>query len=225
MNPTLQIRLFTNDQFVLDKVFYANAYKLATLPKDSVVFDIGAHIGFFATNCAVRGAATIYCFEPNGENFECLLRNTSFIRDGIVAIKSAVLFDHSFVAFEAPEITEDKFFDFASVNMAGDDSVAKEVSLCMSLDTALLNYGEKEVHLLKINLGGTYEPDVLVNSKLISKCNAVCGMTKTDDTASLDKLFAHMKENGFSNSSLVDTGEDKEFLFVFTKDCAKGYFQ
>jgi len=225
MNPTLQIRLFTNDQFVLDKVFYANAYKLATLPKDSIVFDIGAHIGFFATNCAVRGAARIYCFEPNAENFECLLRNTLFIRDGVTAVNSSVLFESGFLAFEKPKLSEDKFFDFSSVNIADESSGDKELSICMSLDTALLNYGGQEVHLLKINLGGSYEPDVLINSKLISKCNAVCGMTKTDDTASLDKLFAHMKEHGFTNSSLIDTGEDKEFLFVFTKDIAKSYFQ
>ena len=46
MTPEISLRTFTDDQYVLDKVFYANNYRLKQLPeKEKVtVVDIGSHI-------------------------------------------------------------------------------------------------------------------------------------------------------------------------------------
>ena len=58
MTPEITLRTFTDDQYVLDKVFYANNYRLKKFPEDEkvVIVDVGAHTGFFSLLCAMRGA-------------------------------------------------------------------------------------------------------------------------------------------------------------------------
>lgn len=61
-------------------------------PKDArIVIDIGAHLGGTAIACASRGAK-VYAFEPEGENYELLLKNVSLNKmdDKIECFKLAV---------------------------------------------------------------------------------------------------------------------------------------
>ena len=226
MTPEITVRLFTNDQFYLDKVFYSNVYKLANLPEKSVVVDIGAHVGYFALNSVVRGAAKVYCFEPNRYNFECLLTNTRDVRDTIVTHNFAVLFDDSTLEFEVPKFNENIYFDFGAIDIAEQSSEKKEVSPVFSLDSVLTKFiQDKKIDLLKINLGGEYETDVLCASKYINCAEAVCGIAIGDGASQFDKLVAHMNTNGFKNVKLLPTGDEGETLFVFSKSDSSKLFQ
>jgi FkbM family methyltransferase len=53
-----------------------NQYRLPEkFPRDSVVLDIGAHIGCFAVACLARGAHYLDCYEPEKDNCEFLRKN------------------------------------------------------------------------------------------------------------------------------------------------------
>jgi FkbM family methyltransferase len=46
------------------------------LTKDSVVVDIGAHVGVVSISLAKTYGCKVYAYEPNGKNFERLINNT-----------------------------------------------------------------------------------------------------------------------------------------------------
>lgn len=226
MTPEITVRLFSNDQFYLDKVFYSNVYKLGNLPEKSVVVDIGAHVGYFALNAIVRGAAKVYCFEPNKYNFRCLLDNTRGVRDAVIPYNFAVLFDNSTLEFEVPVFNGDKYFDFGCINHADPSSDNKEVSPSFTLDSVFSHFiHDKKINLLKVNLGGKYEADLLCSSKYINCVEAVCGITLGDGATQFDKVVAHMNTNGFKNVKLIPTGDESETLFIFSKADVGNMFQ
>lgn len=53
------------------EIFLRRVYPLQPAGERAIVFDIGAHSGFFALYCSVFWPnATIYCFEPDPDNFK-----------------------------------------------------------------------------------------------------------------------------------------------------------
>lgn len=53
------------------EIFLHRVYPLQSAGEKATVFDIGAHSGFFALYCSVMWPnATIYCFEPDPDNFK-----------------------------------------------------------------------------------------------------------------------------------------------------------
>lgn len=76
----VRIRLRNNfaDAFILDEAFHGDDYALPLIADPSVIFDLGANLGFVAISFAVRyPKARIYCFEPDPENFAELIANTA----------------------------------------------------------------------------------------------------------------------------------------------------
>lgn len=70
-----RIRNFSSDFTIFYEIFYSKSYtKDFPIPSNSIVVDIGAHIGFFSL-MASRIAKKVYSFEPNSENFNMLLTN------------------------------------------------------------------------------------------------------------------------------------------------------
>lgn len=60
-----------------DKLYWTGTYELSTtqrlaaeVPRGGTCYDIGGHHGYLAGVMAVRGAQSVYCFEPNPENSE-----------------------------------------------------------------------------------------------------------------------------------------------------------
>jgi FkbM family methyltransferase len=58
----------SNDENVFNNVFKINEYNLPELSKDSVIVDIGAHIGSFSLKAFEMGSRNIYSFEANTHN-------------------------------------------------------------------------------------------------------------------------------------------------------------
>ncbi len=52
-----------------------NVYSALAIQPGETVMDIGAHIGAFANFALAQGAAHVYCFEPEPNNFSLLCKN------------------------------------------------------------------------------------------------------------------------------------------------------
>jgi FkbM family methyltransferase len=66
----------TQDEEIWREVWLLNAYGLPErFAPGSAVVDVGAHIGVFARACLDRGAAVVWCLEPDPDNFAHLARN------------------------------------------------------------------------------------------------------------------------------------------------------
>ena len=62
---------------VLREIFSAGVYDISGLPAKPTIVDVGAYIGTFALFAIQKyPGAKILCFEPEKENFACLLKNT-----------------------------------------------------------------------------------------------------------------------------------------------------
>jgi FkbM family methyltransferase len=77
---TITTRVGTWDEALIRDAAEENRYRLARrYPRETLILDIGAHIGGFAIAAAERGAR-VWCFEPDPENFGLLMENTAAFR-------------------------------------------------------------------------------------------------------------------------------------------------
>lgn len=65
----LVFREKTTDKNIFRDVFELNEYNISSFDEESVIVDIGAHIGSFSLKAFSLGAKKIFCFEANTENF------------------------------------------------------------------------------------------------------------------------------------------------------------
>ena len=124
MTPEITIRTFTDDQYVLDKIFYANNYRLKTFPEDKpiTIVDVGAHTGYFSLLCLLRGAHAVYSVEPFSDNFRILIGNLEAFNERLTALKMGVYTESKFANITYPE-PENSFFYLSHINFH--DGVSK----------------------------------------------------------------------------------------------------
>ena len=224
MTPEISIRTFTDDQYVLDKVFYANNYRLKNFGEEEkiTIVDIGAHIGFFSLLCLMRGADKVYCVEPFTDNFRVMNKNLEAFPDKITALKLGVYTESRFAAFEFPE-NKDNFFYLSTIEMSKGEDTPSDMSYFITLDELLGGLPETEIDLLKIHIGYA-EADILLSSQRIEKCKFICGETKTSENK-MKELIDHMKEKGFKDSFFAESKEDEgSHLFLFAKEKCEDLF-
>lgn len=90
--PTVHLhhRPGTQDEHVFREVLAANEYRLPErFKKTDVIIDVGAHIGITSVCCLFRGAGTVYCYEPDADNFVLLQENLGGHK-GAHAIRAAI---------------------------------------------------------------------------------------------------------------------------------------
>ena len=76
---------------IVHEVFDEDVYRVGTIPRGSVVVDIGAHVGMFALRCALERGCTVTCFEPHPDNLPTLRANVE--RHGVKVVPAAVGLD------------------------------------------------------------------------------------------------------------------------------------
>ena len=77
---TITTRVGTWDEALVREAAEENRYGLAKkYPRETLILDVGAHIGGFAIAASERGAR-VWCFEPDPENFRLLMENTAAYR-------------------------------------------------------------------------------------------------------------------------------------------------
>lgn len=225
MTPEFTIRTFTDDQYVLDKIFYANNYRLKKFPEEgeSVVVDIGAHTGFFSLLCLMRNATQVYSVEPFGENYRILSRNTEAFADKLTSMKLGIYTETKFARLKYPK-PENNFFFLSHIGFYdGEEEAFSETCHFIKLDTLLGGLTEEKVDLLKIHIGYG-EADILLSSEKIDKCRFVCGETSANEKK-LKELVQYMTDKGFQDSFLSKSKEKEELhMFVFAKDSCQELF-
>lgn len=227
MTPEISLRLFSNDQSVLDKVFYANAYRLK--PREdkekNVVVDIGAHCGYFAMTACAMGAKKVYCFEPFYENFRMLVKNADQAEVGLIVPHQFGVFPQAYnFKFNYPEYGEKKFFDYANIDIEDKKGAKTSSAPCITLDEVLGEYVSEPIDILKIHIGYAEEAILQSSNLLASRVQAVCGATIPEGTGP-DKFKDFMAKKGFVNShfgKLPD--DDKRLVFMFSKEPLQKYF-
>lgn len=70
---TVYLSSNSHDSLTVMVIFCRNEY--GTIPKDSIVLDIGSNIGTYALYAGLNGARKVYAFEPNPEAFSTLVKN------------------------------------------------------------------------------------------------------------------------------------------------------
>lgn len=224
MTPELIIRTFTDDQYILDKVFYSNYYRLKGLekPEDApVVVDIGAHCGYFAFSAMALGAKKVYAFEPFLDNYRILLKNVEQAEVGkIIPHQVGVYTQAANVKFFYPKIEQGKMLNFSNINIDVGDG-KHHVAPCITLDEVLQEYVQEEfVDILKVSIGYA-ESNILASSNTIfKKVKNICGETELSDAA-LEEFKTMMEKKGFKDSFFAKA-EDGKYIFLFSKDkCEK----
>ena len=229
MTPKLAIRTFSNDQYVLDKIFYSNFYKLKGF-KDTdrrpVVVDIGAHCGYFTFAALALGAKKVYAFEPFTPNYKMLIQNVSDNTIGqVIPYQLGVYVAALCLTFNYPQLTNNSFFDFATIGVDANVDSTEFCKCCvLPLDTLLEHYIGEQVDILKINIGYA-EGQVLAASNLLTQRVAnICGELSTD-TDGKEKFKQLLLTKGFRDVEFSEVvGEENKFLFHASRTDRKEMF-
>ena len=232
MTPNLSIRSFTNDQYILDKVFYANFYRIKGF-KDAVekpvVLDIGAHCGYFTFAALALGAKKVFSFEPFLDNYKQLIKNVNDERLGeVVSYQMGIYTTDVRLTFGYPELQKGSFFDFANIGENFNVSNQRVFAApCLSLDNALQNYIAEPIDILKICIGYA-EMSVLLASKLIqTQVKSICGEAEID-LANQAQFKVAMANKGFIYGDYfpLEAEEDNgKVLFQFSKSPLEETFE
>ena len=217
MIPNLTVRPFTTDQYVLDKVFYSNHYKLKAFMKDGpVVMDVGAHCGFFTFVAASLGASKIYSFEPYLDNYRILLKNTeAFESNKVIPYQIGVYANNPTQDLAAPALKEGSYYDFANLTLK-EKKDCSSLSVYLNLDFILKDIVREKVDILKIN-DGIDASDILATSSLENVVSVVYDDIEDEYTNS------YMEKLGFINQKSFRTEEDKDLMF-FSKEKLSKYY-
>ena len=211
MNPPLiSLRNFSSDQYILDKVFYHNCYRLPHFNKESstqdkVVVDIGAHAGYFSVTALFLGYK-VYAFEPVVDNLS-------------VVFPVGVSTNNSNIQLLNKPVLNNSMFDFAylSENLTQthvpEDSYPISVfSLASLLRVFVSNH---MIDYLKINLGYG-EAFALTNHKDFSIVSNICGEFSLSEISS-EGLSSFLKSVGFTNVLVEPINDDSRALFFASK--------
>ena len=225
MTPEISLRTFTDDQYVLDKVFYANNYRLKQLPeKEKVtVVDVGSHIGTFSLLCLMSGADKVYSVEPFGDNFRMLSKNLEAFADKASALRLGVYTESRFASLAYPK-SENNFFYLAHVGLhSSNEDTPSDLSYFVTLDELLVSIPETEVDILKLHIGYA-DSEILMSSSHINKCNYVCGEMKLSEDK-IKELIQYMDEKGFKDSFFAESKENEGVhLCLFAKEKCEDLF-
>jgi FkbM family methyltransferase len=227
MTPNLQLRSFTNDQYYLDKVFYANFYRIKGVESDSapkpVVVDIGAHCGYFSFLALTAGAKCVYAFEPFLENYKMLLKNVGDNPIGpVYSYQMGVYTSRRVLNLAYPALKNGIYFDFASVGLQeGDQKIACQF---VTLDDIFESFVPEPIDILKLSMGYA-EPDVLLGSELLyKKVKHICGESFLEPDA-VTIFKSRMSEKGFTDfrSQTVQGEEGKVLFHLSSTKCSDAF--
>tara|TARA_R110000824_G_scaffold396000_1_gene597176 strand:+ start:465 stop:1118 length:654 start_codon:yes stop_codon:yes gene_type:complete len=127
--------------------------------QDSVIMDIGGHVGCFAVYCGVYGYKKLYCYEPTPCNFELLKENTKHLKD-IELINRAL-------SIEETNTEIDFYLPTSGKNMGICSSYVKRGRNEISVNT--INFKDEleriQPDIIKMDCEGA-EYDLLLNTEL-----------------------------------------------------------
>lgn len=229
MTPRLTLRSFTNDQYILDKVFYSNFYRLRGFPehvRKPIVVDIGAHCGFFTFTALSAGAKRVYAFEPFTPNYKMLVINVGDNPIGpVISYQLGVYVAPVALTFGYPQLVNKSFFDFSNVHSDANMDSAEFCKCCMlPLDTLLEHYVGEQVDVLKLSIG--YGEMAIINASqmIADRVMNLCGEIALNEEGQT-KFKALLAQKNFSQVQFSPVeGEENKVLFHASKTDLKEMF-
>lgn len=155
------------DAIVLYEVFVEEAYR-EPWNDPSVVFDLGANIGLTSLYYYLRGARSIYAFEPDPAAYRQAKAN---LPADVVIVPAAITGQDGPVSFRMAKET------YAS-SLGGADAQSCITVEGLKLETAMSRVGVGEIDLLKVDIEGA-EWDVLRDAPL-DRIGAMAGEFHAD---------------------------------------------
>jgi FkbM family methyltransferase len=223
MTPLLTLRSFTNDQYVLDKVFYSNYYKLRGFKENGpVVLDIGAHAGYFTFAALSLGASKVFAFEPFLENYKTLLKNIEQAdSEKVIPFQHGIYSSPAIINFNYPKVSEGLYYDFSEIDIEKEGKTYP--SQCYTLDQILKSFVSEHVDILKLNIGYA-EFDIFSGSALLDiQVSNVCFEVESSDEK-LKSFQEHMQGRGWKISSIPIPEEQHRFTVFMSRDDLNKFF-
>ncbi len=125
-----------------------------------MVIDIGANIGMFSMYAAWRGARKVFAYEPNGEAFQCILRNIA--RNGLQA--RVVPYRHAVTSRSKEVVSIPRAASPQNrIARAATPDAEHEPVTTISLEDIVSNQGLSRIDLLKMDCEGS-EYDILAGT-------------------------------------------------------------
>lgn len=180
--------------------------------KDSVVLDIGAHIGIF-TLYAYEYSKRIYAVEPSLEHFDLLVRMISHNKMiNVVPIRKAIYIENKKLPFGGPDSNK----TMRSLHTAiWQEGKPRETVEAITLDTLFKDNNIEHIDLMKLDVEGS-EYEILAGEgfrKVADKIDVIVGETHSWADRHPNQLRESLKNNGFK----VETIKHDANLFVATK--------
>jgi FkbM family methyltransferase len=164
------LRPFTTDRDIYEEVFIRDVYEIKSraFSPNSIVIDIGGHIGIFSGIMSEKPVKRIYCYEASLDNYAVALNNLKgYISSGLVLLHNKAVWESN------SNVTELCFTKYSNNCAAGDvlsNSGTESIS-CVGLDqeieSILKANNISNIDLLKIDCEGA-EYNILYTSKLLN---------------------------------------------------------
>jgi len=218
-------RRHTKDELVIEEIFDEDSYMFNKLGlrEDSIVIDIGAHIGCFTVRAAkIAKKGKVYCFEPEPQNFSILKKNVKINKlSNVFYFREAASDSKRIVELFIPYMHQWK--------QTGQHSIVKIEGLhqnrCLkthgvSLKSILSDNNIKKVDLLKLDCeGGEYQILYSAPRKVLDSFTRIIMEYHLFENADQFKeLKAYLQKNGFKALEVIShTKHPKLGLAYFVK--------
>lgn len=196
VQDSIYLRQGTSDTFIYKEILLEEGYKKSTekLTPNSIVIDLGAHIGLFSLYCAPK-CQKVYAYEPHYENFDLAVKNLKGVKN-VSLSKNAVWSKTGEIAslsdegaqtgshFITPETTGDSRFNVKTISPE-DIFTENNIEFC---------------DLLKVDIEGA-EYAALLNTPnfIFKKIKSICLEFHPDleNKHSLNDLVKFLEDNQF----------------------------
>jgi FkbM family methyltransferase len=177
--------------------------------ENDIVFDIGAHIGFFSYFALQKGAKEVYAFEPNPYVFEILKKHAEMWSDKIKPFEIALYSSNGFQELLIPNpLTLESTLVLKKI---GGEKVKVKT---MTLDSFVKEYNVERVDFIKIDAEGS-EREIIKGAKETIKRfkpkMAIAAYHLPDDKKVISGLVLSIRDD--YKFKLVKKGEEDLFFF------------
>jgi FkbM family methyltransferase len=193
----IMVRPHTDDLMIVKSNWVTHHYMRDFIPikKDSIVMDVGAHIGSF-TVLAAKMACKVLAFEPAPSNYEMLKKNVE-----LNGLKNTLIFEMAVSGVSGYQeifIYDDVSSGTHSLYQKGKTSVAKKWIQTISIEDIIKQESLPRIDFLKLDCEGA-EHDIFKNmsEETAAKIRGIAMETHPVDLKSSIDIQFRLKELGF----------------------------
>lgn len=192
------------DQFIMSEIWREEVYSKHLSANSHIIIDIGAHIGVFSLLAAITcPEAKIYCYEPEPNNYELLIKN----------IEQNNLLDRlNSYQLGVARSNEERILNVAKINTGGSSIVwgqerNKKITVdCITLKSILEENHIDKVDFVKMDCEGA-EFEILYSSQnLLQKIDVISmEVHNNEKERKLIELQQYLESNNFEVESSTKT--------------------